>query len=265
MIHSGAPRASGAARAARTIGVIAIIGIIGISAAVLSPFGADVRRRINDNAVCCQVPFTRNLVLSINEALGRAPAFYSEVGQDKWLIETVFPEVTGGFFLDVGSGHGTIGSNTKRLEELGWTGVCIDPFPKHMEGRTCVMRKDVVFSKAGEHVSFRASGDLGGIADTLGAWKDEASKAPLVAFTTVTLGDILAETHAPAFIHFMSLDIEGAELEALKGFPFDRYQIGAMVIEHNYEEPKRSDIEAFLRDRGYHRVHSVKQDDFYLR
>ncbi len=246
-----------------TTGFVLVVLVVG--GLLLSPVGAAVRRNFTTNVQCCQVPLAHNIVLSVQEALGRGPTFHSEVGQDKWITETVFPGVTNGYFLDVGSGHGTIGSNTKRLEELGWTGVCIDPFPKHMEGRTCVMRRDVVFSKAGEHVSFRASGDLGGISDTLGAWKAEADKAPMVDFTTVTLADVLAETHAPAYIHFMSLDIEGAELEALKGFPFDRYTIGALAIEHNYEEPKRSDIEAFLRARGYRRVNSVKQDDFYLR
>lgn len=234
-------------------------------AAVVSPFGADVRARMAANRACCQVPFARNLVLSVNEARGRGATYYGEVGQDKWLLETVYPGKTTGFFLDVGSGHGTIGSNTKRLEELGWTGVCIDPFPKHMEGRTCRMLREVVFRTGGERVSFRAAEDLGGIADTLGAWKARADRAPLVEFTTVTLADLLARTGAPALVDFMSLDIEGAELEALEGFPFDRHTIGAMAIEHNYEEPKRSRIEAFLRARGYRRVHGVKQDDYYVR
>jgi hypothetical protein len=103
----------------------------------------------------------------------------------------------------------------------------------------------------------------GSIADTLGV-EIAGDKAPLVEFRTVTLADILARTDAPDTIDFLSLDIEGAELDALKGFPFDRYRIGAMAIEHNYEEPKRSDIEAYLKARGYHRVHSVKQDDYYL-
>jgi hypothetical protein len=38
----------------------------------------------------------------------------------------------------------------------------------------------------------------------------------------------------------MSLDIEGAELDALRGLSLDRYRFGAMAIEHNYEEPKRT-------------------------
>ena len=55
--------------------------------------------------------------------------------------------------------------------------------------------------------------------------------------TTTTLGDILERTKAPPLIHFMSLDIEGAELEALKGFPLTKYKIGALAVEHNDEEP----------------------------
>ena len=83
-------------------------------------------------------------------------------------------------------------------------------------------------------------------------------------FTTVTLGDILERAKAPHYIHFMSLDIEGAELLALRGLPFDRYQFGAFAIEHNFESPKRSDIQRLLESHGYRRAHSFLQDDFYL-
>jgi hypothetical protein len=98
----------------------------------------------------------------------------------------------------------------------------------------------------------------------LGAWNEKASRAPTVSLTTVTLDDILARAGTPPFIHFMSLDIEGAELEALRAFPFDRHRVGAWVIEHNREEPKRSDIVALLAARGYRRVHEFHQDDFFV-
>lgn len=105
---------------------------------------------------------------------------------------------------------------------------------------------------------------LGGIAATLGKWKDVAEQAPAVEFTTVTLAEILERNRAPSFIHFMSLDIEGAELEALKGIPFDKYRFGAMAIEHNDEEPKRTEIMKLLEERGYRLSHTYKQDDFYV-
>jgi len=203
------------------------------------------------------------LSLTFREAIG-GPSYPSEIGQDKWVIVKMFPGVTNGFFLDVGSGHGTIGSNTKALEELGWTGICVDPFPTHMEDRTCRTEKVVVSSLAGQSVKFHTHAGLGGIADTLGKWKEEASKSPVVEFTTTTLGEVLRQAQAPSFIHFMSIDIEGAELEALKGIPFDQYRFGAMAIEHNDEEPKRSQIEEFLKGKGYTKAHTWMQDDFYL-
>jgi FkbM family methyltransferase len=225
--------------------------------------GIAVGRHYEQNRLCCEMPSRRNLLVSWKETLGLA-TFYSQIGQDKWVLETVFPGVKDGFFLDIGSADGTVLSNTKALEERGWRGICIDPFPKNMQGRSCEMLKEVVFSESGKRVTFQASGDIGGVADTLGKWKGQAMGARSVELLTVTLAEILDRFKAPSFIHFVSLDIEGAELEALKGFPFDRYRIGALAVEHNEEEPKRSEIEALMTRRGYRKVHSWYQDDFYV-
>jgi FkbM family methyltransferase len=252
---------SGQSRAARWAGAILVLLVV---AAASGYAGVRVGRQYTINLMCCQVPPSRNVVLTLREMLGFA-TFNGEIQQDKWVIETVFPDVTNGYFVDVGSGDGVIGSNTKLLEDKGWTGVCVDPFPKNMEGRTCQMFKEVVFSEAGKRMQFHTAGDLGGIADTLGQWKERAAKAPTVEFATVTMGDLLVRAKAPSFIHFINLDIEGAELEALKGFPFDRYQVGAFAIEHNYEGEKRNAIEALLKTHGYRRTHTWRQDDFFVR
>jgi FkbM family methyltransferase len=214
------------------------------------------------NRECCAIPFMRNVSVTRAELRGER-AYTGEIGQDKWVLETMFPDVTDGFFVDVGSGHGTIGSNTKTLERQGWKGLCIDPFPVYMEGRTCQVFKEVVFSEAGREMTFRAAKGLAGLEDTLGSWNTTAMRAPAVQFTTTTLDSVLTRGHAPAFVQFVSLDIEGAEYEALKGFPFDRVRVGAWAIEHNFEEPKRSDIKRLLESRGYVLSHTFKQDDFY--
>jgi FkbM family methyltransferase len=244
-------------RALLAIAVLLLVAWASISV------GITVGRQYERNRLCCETPRARNLLLAWRETLGLAE-FYSQIGQDKWVLETVFPGVKDGFFLDVGSGDGTVFSNTKALEERGWRGLCIDPFPKNMQDRSCQMLKEVVFSETGKRVTFQASGDVGGVTDTLGRWKGQALGSPSVELTTVTLGEILERTKAPPFIHFVSLDIEGAELEALKAFPFDKYKIGAMAVEHNDEEPKRTEIEMLMTRHGYRKVHSWYQDDFYL-
>ena len=249
----------------RLLKIIVVLGLAIVAGAVMlhSPRGSEIHRQYRTNRVCCDLSIAQALSLTWQEAIGDGPSYPSEIGQDKWVLVKMFPEVINGFFLDVGSGHGTIGSNTKALEERGWKGICVDPFPTHMEGRTCEMVKEVVSSVSGQRVKFHTHAGLGGIADTLGKWKEEASKSPAVELTTVTLAEILEREKAPAFIHFLSLDIEGAELDALRGIPLDKYRFGAMAIEHNEEEPKRSDILKFLEGHGYRRTHSYLQDDFY--
>jgi hypothetical protein len=160
----------------------------------------------------------------------------------------------------------------KRLSKrAGLAGICVDPFPRNMQDRSCQIFKDVVFSKAGERVKFWAADDWGGIIedsfgisrDKMEKYKDEL-KAPTVEFTTVTLADILERAKAPRFIHYVSMDIEGGELHALKGFPFDKYKIGALTVEHNFKEPKRSEIKALMESHGYKRVHTLDRDDCYV-
>jgi FkbM family methyltransferase len=244
-------------RLATLVFIVAAVAVMAVS-----PRGVEARKQFALNRACCDFSVFQALRMTARESVGGV-TYPSEIGQDKWVIGKMFPGVTNGFFLDVGSGHGTIGSNTKALEDVGWTGICVDPFPTHMEGRTCRMEKVVVSSTAGQVVKFHTHPGLGGIADTLGKWKEEAEKSPAVELTTTTLGEVLAGANAPSFIHFLSLDIEGAELEALRGLPFDKYRFGAMAIEHNDEEPKRSDLLRFLDEKGYRRVHSHKQDDFF--
>jgi len=208
-------------------------------------------------------------VVSAQEIQGVA-TFYSQMGQDKWVSEEVFPGVKNGFFLDVESGDCTFMSNTKALEQKGWTGICIDPFPRNMQDRSCQIFKEVVSNEVGKQVKFWAHTEgWGGIVDTLGNLVGTSrsritDEYPIVEFTTVTLADILERANAPRFIHYMSMDIEGGEINALKGFPFDKYKIGALTVEHNYYEPKRSEIKALMESHGYKRVHTLDRDDCYV-
>ena len=244
-----------------------VVSAVVVGAGVMASgyVGVKIGARYQRDADCCQLSLTRSVVVLGKEKLGSV-AFNSQMGQDKWVSEAVFPGLKHGYFLDVGSGDGTRMSNTKTLEQKGWTGICIDPFPKNMQDRTCQVFKEVVFSKAGETVKFFAHPGLwGGVVDSLSEHRKELlDTAPIVEFTTVTLRDILERAQAPRFIHYVSLDIEGGEINALKGFPFDQYQIGALTVEHNYFEPKRTEIRTLMESHGYKYVHTSVRDDFYI-
>jgi hypothetical protein len=245
--------------------IVAVILSASIAASSAGYLGLKVGPTYQKNMQCCALPRLTNLFLSLKEFAGFLE-FHSQIDQDRWIVHGVFPGVTNGYFVDVGSGDGGRDSNTKVLEDLGWTGVCVDPFPTNMNNRTCAMFKEVVDSAAGRKVRFRTAGFIGGIENYLGITKEweRVKQAEVVELTTTTLEDILARAKAPNFIHYISLDIEGGELEALRGFPFSKHKVGAFTIEHNFEEPKRSQIKALLESQGYRRVRSGEQDDYYM-
>jgi len=190
--------------------------------------------------------------------------FHSQLGQDKWIIGVVFPGVKNGYFVDVGSADGILNSNSKALEDLGWTGVAIDPFPTSWSTRTCLLFKEVVSSRKGDTVEFRASGEVGGIEATLGLHRGTTMQDRTVRLITTTIADVLERARAPKFIHYVSIDVEGAEYDVLQAFPFSTHEVGAFTIEHNQEEPKRSRIRALLESHGYRFVRQQLADDWYV-
>lgn len=208
-------------------------------------------------------PPHRKLLQSLREAAGLVE-YHSQHRQDKWVADFVFPDVRNGYFVDVGAGDGVRHSNTKALEDRGWSGLCIDPFPTNMESRRCRVLTEVVSSEAGRIVLFRKAGFLGGDVAHLNLTKDWVSNQEVVELRTTTLGDLLARAEAPRFIHYMSIDIEGAELEALRSFPFGEYRVGSFTVEHNWEEPKRTQIRELLTSHGYRLALTLERDDCYV-
>jgi hypothetical protein len=190
--------------------------------------------------------------------------FYSQIGQDIWIIGKVYPDVDHGYFVDIGSADAEIMSNSKALEEIGWDGICVDPFPTNWKDRKCQLFREVVYSRSGQVIRFRKAGDLGGIDSHIDTWKREVESAEVVELTTTTVGDILKRANAPPFIHYVSIDTEGSEMEILKTFPFSEYTVGAFTIEHNYEEPKRQQIRQFLQQQGYRFDKEQIVDDWYI-
>ena len=101
---------------------------------------------------------------------------YGQFDQDLWVTHGVAPGKRNGYYLDVGSADGEVISNTKLLDNLGWKGICVDPFPKNMSKRTCQVFAQPAFSESGKKIQFRAAGDLGGIVQDLGRYKDQLSR-----------------------------------------------------------------------------------------
>jgi FkbM family methyltransferase len=205
-----------------------------------------------------------SVAASLKQAL-HIQTWYAAGQQDMWVALAVKPGKRDGFYVDVGSADGIQNSNTYVFDRWGWKGVCIDPFPTNIEKRTCQMFRQPVFSESGKKVRFRVAGENGGIVDTMNRYKDSNGQAPLVEFLTATLDEILEKAKAPQHIDYLSIDVEGAELNVLQGFSLNKYEVDALTIEHNNEPVKREAMRQLLERNGYERVRSWVVDDWYVR
>jgi FkbM family methyltransferase len=202
---------------------------------------------------------------AIRYALGLKD-FKGVSGQDLWVMHSVHPGVTNGFFVDLGSADGVTISNTWALEQNGWTGICIDPFPRNMESRTCQVFAEAVDNVGGRTVQFQNPGGYsGGLVKYAGWWVSDESKESAVEVKTATLRDILRRGNAPSYIHYLNVDIEGAEYMALSEFPFNEYEFGAITIEHNNLEDQRAKIRELLVKNGYRLEAAIRDQDWYVR
>jgi len=183
--------------------------------------------------------------------------------QDKWVLSW-FPPGYKGFFLDVGMCDAIRINNTYLLEQLGWRGIGIDPYPTNVDKRPNLIVEEIaVFSEETE-LSFIEAGPLGGAADFVDLHAQAIKDKPRTTVKTTTLAAILKKHDAPNIIDYMSLDTEGTEYEVLRVFPFEEYAFGCITVEHNHERLKRERIHALLTSKGYVREQRVRFDDWYI-
>lgn len=199
---------------------------------------------------------------------------YAQLGQDLWVLEsTAFKR--GGFFVEFGATDGVLLSNTYLLErEFGWSGLLAEPNPEYFEelkkNRQSVVSDACITGKTGETVEFIMAGEFGGIKDYLDADKHadrRASFAQLpennLRLQTISLHDFLTENNAPHHIDYISVDTEGSELDILRQFPFDKWDVSLWTVEHNYTK-EREEIYAIMTANGYRRKEQ-KFDDWYFK
>lgn len=197
----------------------------------------------------------------------------AQLGQDVWVLEHCEFK-RDGFFVEFGATNGILLSNSYLLETaFGWSGICAEPNPTFFvqleRNRTCKVSPDCIAGETGETVNFIAADEYGGIADyaddDMHATKRQAyaDGGHVLELTTISLHDFLIKHDAPRTIDYLSIDTEGSEYEILETFPFDKWDIRLITVEHNFT-PMRDKIESLLTAQGYVRT-EAKWDDWYAK
>lgn len=205
--------------------------------------------------------------------------YYSQIGQDEYYIEHISKHKRNGVFLDIGANDGLFGSNTATLElDYGWTGLCIEANPKLIEPLTKNRPNSIIVNKAvwttsgtvdievPLHFKKKDPADQLGRIATLESnatsfkkFFDKGIETFNVNADTAT--NITNDTLGlPIVIDYMSLDIEGAELEALKSIDFNMIDIKFMTIEHGNRKGYKNILADYLKQFGYS-VHRINKWD----
>tara|TARA_R110002051_G_scaffold136036_1_gene208765 strand:- start:5426 stop:6187 length:762 start_codon:yes stop_codon:yes gene_type:complete len=216
-----------------------------------------------------------NLIRQLHEVRRMlAPSFpyASQAGQDL-VVDRIMGHKRGGTFVDIGAYDGVTGSNSLFFErDRGWTGVLVEPVAvqraKAEQARTSPCMAYAVSDKKGT-AAFMAVTEgftqMSGLVNTydktmLGRVRaDKRHAEKVIKVPTRSLSQILIEAgiQNPDFV---SLDIEGGELAALRKFPFDKHDVKIWSIENNSGDPA---LPALMREKGYDLKEFCGPDEIY--
>jgi FkbM family methyltransferase len=197
-------------------------------------------------------------------------SFFSHIGQDMW-VSSVFNGESQGYFLDFGAFDGVTISNTYFLEKhLHWGGICVEPNPSYYP-QLCASRS-VITVNAALWFDSRLSMSL---VDAHGlssfeqfAREDSQSERRMnarrrdVAVDTINPNELLERFQAPSKIHYLSLDVEGAEYDVISSIDLNMWRIALCTIEHNHNLQNQAKVRGFMAEYGYE-VIQVKNEDWF--
>ena len=197
--------------------------------------------------------------------------FYSQLGQDLWVLEETNYKKNG-FFVDIGCNEPININNTYLLEQkYNWTGICIEPLKKLFEkskklrSKRTIIDNSLLFSESGKIVDFKIAGAISGIVETLDSCHDRKNFTNHQKLETITLNNLLHKYNAPKNIDYISVDTEGSEFEILKNFNFNNYNVKLFSIEHNFDKEKREKIYNLLKQNNYTRIDQDKQYPYIIK
>jgi len=155
------------------------------------------------------------------------------------------------YFVDLAANDAISLSNTYKLEQLGFEGLCVEPNPVYwfrLAHRKCVVAGAFVGGdKDLQEVEVSLENkEHGGI---VGKDFDNKRKSKKEKRFTVSIRTMFEQFDVPKRVDYLSLDVEGAEELIMKDFPFDTYTISFATI----ERPKLG-LQALMEKNGYNFV-----------
>jgi FkbM family methyltransferase len=194
---------------------------------------------------------------------------YAQNGEDV-LLWRALGHVKNGRYVDVGAWDADEHSVTKAFYDRGWRGIDIEPIPELAEALREARPEDEVVQAAvalteGAEVTLhrirqpgtaREATGLSTLIDDIasGHAHDGRFEVDDIKVETRTLASICGSRRLGGVIHFLKIDVEGAEADVLRSMDFATCRPWVVLVEATKPlsvEPSHEEWEHLLLDAGY--------------
>ncbi len=200
--------------------------------------------------------------------------FYGQGAEDLLLrIFSDYDKKDNGFYVDIGAFHPLKASNTKYFYDRGWSGINIDANPTYISEFNKVRDRDInieigIADEAGEldFYFFGADHSINTFSKEKAIEFEKTFNLPIEEIRKVPvkpINDILKEFLPKGqHIDFISMDVEGMEMQILRSLDFEKYAPDFFLVEDLGSEGgrfrnaelnnlKMSEQNRFLEEKGY--------------
>ena len=162
---------------------------------------------------------------------------YSFNGVDL-LVDYIFKSKKNGFYLDIGAQHPVSNNNTYLLFKKGWNGINIDLDEKNINLFKLARPKDVnlnfAISDSEKEVDlfyYHDSSPINTLSKNVSDFQ-KAKVSKIKKIKTKILNNVLEDLSFKNHIDYMNIDVEGHEIQVLKGFDISKYKPSVISIEY---------------------------------
>lgn len=197
--------------------------------------------------------------------------FYSQDKQDQYLETNIFKGYKNGVFMDVGAHDGVSINNTLYFEKNNnWTGINVEPIKKVydrlVENRPNSININCAVCNNDGTAEFICNS---GYTEMISGLKKDFDPRHFMRLewennhyggsTEVLKVDTkkietICDEHNITRIHYLSIDVEGAEFDVIKSINFDKVFIDVIGFENNYNDVSVPIVQ-YLQSKNYHIIH----------